>query len=503
MRGLILCLLALPVLGQEKLVSMSGVVVNSATGEPVKRALVSITPLFRQPSLSVRTALTDASGVFRFEGVSEGQYLCQAQKPQFVAAKESDGRCSAPSTDFRFGLAPLGVITGRIVDQDGLPLRLVNVYALRAEIQDGLKQIRTDRSVTTDDRGMYRLWNLSPGKYFIKASGFAASTVSYIGDNAPVTSGESFPTTYYGGGKVRDSATPIEIKPGSDAVADLTLTVDRGYRIQGTLANVAPRETVKFELVSGNDASLIRVTLNSETGRFEVAAVTPGSYTLRATQGNSVAETPITMPVSDLSGVAMRLEPPVEIPVNVRFTNEVKQVETIEGPQMAAGCVPMFHPTEGVGNVRVLQPGANPAVAPGRYRLTLQCFNAYVRSALYGSQDLMANPEVTVAPGGAVSIDILATNGSGTLTGRIENAGDNPWILLVPQFLGDAVFQTVEPQDFDMVNLAPGNYLAYAFSSGKDIEFRNRDFIRTLTGGVTVQIEDGKESKVTIPGVVR
>jgi hypothetical protein len=133
----------------------------------------------------------------------------------------------------------------------------------------------------------------------------------------------------------------------------------------------------------------------------------------------------------------------------------------------------------------------------------LQCFNAYVRSALYGSQDLMANPEVTVAPGGAVSIDILATNGSGTLTGRIENAGDNPWILLVPQFLGDAVFQTVEPQDFDMVNLAPGNYLAYAFSSGKDIEFRNRDFIRTLTGGVTVQIEDGKESKVTIPGVVR
>ena len=43
MRVLILCLRAWPVLGQqEKLVSLSGVVVNSATGEPVKRALVSI-----------------------------------------------------------------------------------------------------------------------------------------------------------------------------------------------------------------------------------------------------------------------------------------------------------------------------------------------------------------------------------------------------------------------------------------------------------------------------
>jgi protocatechuate 3,4-dioxygenase beta subunit len=442
MRLLMCFILALPVFGQEqKLVSLSGTVVNSATGEPVKRALVQldnearfgVNDSFAESSSKPfkpieRTAFTDATGAFRFDAVPEGKYACTVQKPEF--AYEQAKPVTAPSDNVRLTLAPLGVITGRIVDQDGLPLRAVNVYALSIHIQDGMKHITTDGDVTTDDRGMYRLWNLSPGKYYIKASGFLASTVTYIGDTSPATAGESFPTTYSGGASTRDSATPVEVKPGNEATADLTLNIQNGYSIRGTLGNIAPQTPVKFELVTGGDASPVRVTLNRETGRFEVAAVSPGSYTLRATQGRSIAELPITMPESDVSGVKMTLEAPVDVPVNVRFTNAPVTVK-FEGQDMPmrGSCTPILWSADG-GMTYV----SNAKVTPDRYHVALGCFASYVVSATYGSQDLLTNPDVTVSPGSAPSIEILATHGGGTLTYKVEGDGGKPaTVLLFPR----------------------------------------------------------------------
>jgi hypothetical protein len=129
---------------------------------------------------------------------------------------------------------------------------------------------------------------------------------------------------------------------------------------------------------------------------------------------------------------------------------------------------------------------------------------AYVRSATYGSQDLLASPVIAVSSGATITLDIVAANGGGTITGNIENGGDKlASILLVPQFAGDLVAQPAEPGEFELSNIAPGAYLAYAFSNIEDVEFRNPDFIRTLTGGVPVDVEDGKEQKITIPGVVK
>jgi len=88
MRLSIFLLLALPVLAQqEKLVSISGTVIDSATGEPVKRAQVKIThfggdhilrPGETPPPPLIRSVLTDATGAFRFDGVPDGDYGCTA-----------------------------------------------------------------------------------------------------------------------------------------------------------------------------------------------------------------------------------------------------------------------------------------------------------------------------------------------------------------------------------------------------------------------------------------
>jgi hypothetical protein len=45
--------------------------------------------------------------------------------------------------------------------------------------------------------------------------------------------------------------------------------------------------------------------------------------------------------------------------------------------------------------------------------------------------------------------------------------------------------------------------LAYAFANINDVEYRNPEFLKTLTGGVAVQVEDGSEKTITIAGVSR
>ena len=56
--------------------------------------------------------------------------------------------------------------------------------------------------------------------------------------------------------------------------------------------------------------------------------------------------------------------------------------------------------------------------------------------------------------------------------------------------------------EFQFANLAPGSYTAWAFT-GNDVEFRNPDFLRNLSGGVPIQVEDNKEQEITLDGVSR
>ena len=56
---------------------------------------------------------------------------------------------------------------------------------------------------------------------------------------------------------------------------------------------------------------------------------------------------------------------------------------------------------------------------------------------------------------------------------------------------------------FTFVNLAPGDYVAYAFSGIQSIEYRNPAFLNALRGGTSVRIEDGRTAAVTLRGLVK
>src|SRR5207245_1360619 len=63
-------------------ITMSGVVVNSVTGEPVPRALVQMNGMVS------RVALTDAEGRFQFDNLPETQAVLIAHKPGYFSEME-------------------------------------------------------------------------------------------------------------------------------------------------------------------------------------------------------------------------------------------------------------------------------------------------------------------------------------------------------------------------------------------------------------------------------
>jgi hypothetical protein len=166
-------------------------------------------------------------------------------------------------------------------------------------------------------------------------------------------------------------------------------------------------------------------------------------------------------------------------------------------------------------------------VFPGEYSVDLQCPTGYVVSASWGDTDLFSTPGVQVHEGVQHPIEIQMKYGGGTLSVFVTDAAVRPQefihgqvrgagVLLIPQG-GSApgpIAQFVTPADDAAAesaplasdhkklgayfgNLAPGDYMAYAFSDLSSIEYRDPQVLRTLTAGLAIHInEDSKEVEI-------
>src|SRR5262249_8279291 len=72
--------------------------------------------------------------------------------------------------DVNIQLTPAGVITGRIYDQNRQPLPSVSIEALRYQYREGVRVFVSAGQGMSDDRGEYRIFNLQPGAYYVRAT---------------------------------------------------------------------------------------------------------------------------------------------------------------------------------------------------------------------------------------------------------------------------------------------------------------------------------------------
>ena len=288
-------------------------VVAADTGAPVKgvRVLVFGTPAAPQgaraqgaPGTAVPLAQrvqmlerTDQVGIAAFTALPAARYLISVAPPAAFATPPS-----VPSVLINDGasakavvrLVRGGVLTGRVLDEDGAPVTGANVSAYWRQTATGVvSPVQRGLARSTDDLGRFRIWGLPPGDYFVKAT----FSESEPGPAAPARVGPL--PTFYPGVAAFDRATTAAVKARQE-----TGGID--FRmVQGGLGSVSGRATDSFgdPLASVGQAnpSVTLVARHSTPaggdyylsvrpdGTFTVGAVAPGDYYLIATRGSPFA----------------------------------------------------------------------------------------------------------------------------------------------------------------------------------------------------------------------
>jgi hypothetical protein len=172
--------------------SVEGVVTNSVTGEPVKKAAVLLADKY--------TAMTDAAGHFHFDNVAPGGYIVSADKDGFQA---TNPKLPLPITvaeeqhvqDVALKLTPLATVSGHVFDEDGDPIPRAQVAVLRYFYGPGRKRLNQVSFAQANDLGEFEALNLPPGRYYFQVS---PSPLRNIPPHTRWTHPEqAYPVTFY------------------------------------------------------------------------------------------------------------------------------------------------------------------------------------------------------------------------------------------------------------------------------------------------------------------
>jgi protocatechuate 3,4-dioxygenase beta subunit len=397
---------------------ISGRVVGEA-GEPLPGVSVAVMPRgYTQFSRPQRT-ITDEEGNFTITALDPGLYTVNAYMPGYVM--DTDPSTSRPYA-YRPGdtatvrLIKGGVITGTVTDPQGEPVVAINVRAYRVRDLDGRPTpfgfggLGEDG---TDDRGVYRMYGLTPGVYVVAAVGsgrdfFYGFGSAYAGNVA----------TFYPSA-TRDTASEVTVRAGQEnAGVDIRYRDEQGRSVTGRIelpaagAQADPSFGVNVTLAyasSGIQAASTYVPPASATPSFAIEGVADGDYDLQAWVGGREGQTAsspaqrVSVRGADVTGLRLALVPLSSVSGTLvieqateaeRASATCKQQRPSMLPQETLVTLAADRPASAKGQAATrlsLSREATPdssgaftlrALEPGRYRLVVRPFDEslYVRS---------------------------------------------------------------------------------------------------------------------------
>ena len=149
--------------------AIQGLVVRAGTAEALAKTVVDLRgDDDRAPAIGSTT--TEADGRFFFRNVRTGGYRLVVTRPGYVSRPINVTVTGGRTEDLAVAMTATGAIAGRVYGQNGEPLGNVEVAAIKSSYQNGRRVLTAVQTVRTNDRGEYRLFWLSPGRYVIRAT---------------------------------------------------------------------------------------------------------------------------------------------------------------------------------------------------------------------------------------------------------------------------------------------------------------------------------------------
>jgi protocatechuate 3,4-dioxygenase beta subunit len=530
--------------------AITGTVAVAGTGQPARHARVTISGGELRGS---RSTTTDEQGRYAFANLPAGRYSLNVSKPGHVTVsfgqhRPGQGRPGTPIQladgqrfEAKLQIPRGGVITGAVLDEAGESTPGTQVRVMRYVMQNGVRTLQQAGSGATDDRGIYRVYGLQPGDYVVCATprssivsinrmqieaqamrevgrlnpaqaqammDRAAALLNQVPTQEDQSSGYA-PVCYPGTTTTANAAAvPLAVSEERTGI-DFQLQLVPVARIEGVVINpVGPAvQGVQVTLVpAGQEGGIdTRRARPDGNGRFSIANVPPGQYTLVA-RGNLAGEQRVTVTTAGGRGVPVPPRPPAPArvwamtDVSVDGRNLTDVVLALQPGMSVSGQITFegttVQPPADLTRVRITlsavaagaaqrqMGGPGPvsvdasgrftiqSVLPGQYRFSASGAGAgwFIESATVAGQDTLDFP-LEIKPNQNVSSAVITfTDRQTELTGTIVDEKNQPApVYTIVAYASDPRYwtpqsrriQTVRPGTdgrFALRNLPPGDY---------------------------------------------
>jgi hypothetical protein len=503
---------------------VAGTVVSAADGHPLARAHIFLVdtknPQKRQWMVS------SEDGHFEFIQVAKGKYSLEGAKRGFIAAGYNQHEqystaivtgADVPTEDLILRLVPMAVLSVKILDESAEPLRKASVMLYREDRSSGVRRIIGRMSSSTDDLGSCEFTRLNPGTYFVGVTAtpwyaIHSPSLRQDGQNNPFANeirsyDVVYPPTYYGDTTEPSSATPITIKGGDQAQAEIHLSPVQSLHLVFHAAENGQRGIAMPSLqklgFDGMELPQMTETQQVSPGLVEITGLAPGRYKI-SLPGSSPSEMDIADNGQDLSEA--KGEALSTLKVSVRLLGEEKL------PQ------PLYIQLHGT-DVRITGAQAKldekgeasfTDVVPGEYNVFAGSFTKNYPVVKVSSQGGdTSSHSLIVPPGSSLNVSLSLTGGAAVnvegFAKHLGKAAPGAMVVLVPKnpesnrelFRRD---QSDLDGSFNLQGITPGSYTVVAIDDGWDLDWALPVVIETyLKNGQTVTVSDQHGQSMQLP----
>jgi protocatechuate 3,4-dioxygenase beta subunit len=541
--------------------AVAGRVVTADTGQPIKRARVVVAGGGR----AGRSTTTDDQGRFQVAELAAGSYTVAASKAGFVDGAYGQRRPLQPGTPIDVGdgqqisnadvrLVRGGVITGRILDEDGEPLARALVTVQRYQYIRGERQLVPAGGDQSDDRGVYRVFGLPPGSYYISAN--AAGLGQLLGRGMAALTGapgaalpgrggrglfglpeEPEPTgyapTYYPGVVSAGEAGRVAVAPGQEVTGiDFQVLLVPLVTVSGFVAGA--EGTVPVMLVPAEAGGLpgmnVLRSASRADGTFSIGNVPPGRYTAIARDGGfndapRMARQAVIVNGQNVTGLALTLQPGVTLAGNITVESSGTpapsdytgfRIDVPEVDPLPVGGGGRGGRGGGGTTARAEKNGAFAVenLMPGRHYIRVTGQNTWaLKSISIGGRDV-TDDAIELQPGQNLdSVLVVLTDRATAVTGTVRDAAGRPMPgLTVIAFASDSQYwhaqsrfiQTARADAsgvYRLRGLPPGSYLVLATDNVETGEWFDPAFLeQAREAAQSLSLDEGEQRTLDLSG---
>jgi hypothetical protein len=451
------------------------------------------------PASPIPFVTSDTLGKFAFRNLEAGRYRLWIGANGYV--EQEYGQSSNVLRDKHFTLSdgqalgslkiqliPTGSIAGRVLSASGGPAVGVRVTLYtKGYLRYGQPLLQDTQSIAhTNDRGEFRIFWITPGRYYVGAGGSARRYSSPSLLNEVV---EPFALMFYPNEMTLEAASTVEVRPGAALEGvDFILQPQTFHRIRGRVIDSRTGRPpdgaiilVSARLPSG-EHSYNEAYYNAANGTFEVPDVQPGEYAISAQphdQPLTTAQPPflgiaaVTVSDADVDNVQLSIAPPdaiagqilADAPLPRRVEVRLEPAGAYDSRTQTTAAVAA---ADGSFTLQARRD------IPAEYRVVIGGLPPgwYLKEARLGDRDALTQTQLS----GAGRLEIMLSSKAGNVSCVIEGAQGRPVpgakAVLVPDTRARLdLFQMVTAERdgrFAFSSVPPGGYRILAW---EDVNF--------------------------------